>query len=629
MLKADDMVKLRMFCPRSSTGAVIEELYNARALDIIEHSKDEFLDIGMPMKDSEAMSDALVKLRSVMFQLGIGKDKDERFRELEFPKTKLKEIESLHSDVSRLTAEARDIDARLKLLSETAANLEGVDRLGISPGLLQKTGLLVFFLGYVDDAKSLELDLSDKVKTGFEVISAVHDNRQLACLFIDRNSENDAMNILREHNFTELKISDEFCKKDALKSIRKETSALGKRKKELERDMEKLRREKEKDIRSTEKALSVSLKKAEAPLMFAETRNVSVISGWVPKKARQSLEKGLEKTTAKKIYIEELETGKEDSVPVKLDNPLPARPYEFLLRLFSIPSYRELDPTIFVFITFPLFFGFMLGDIGYGLVIAILLVYLMKRYPDSKDLFKIMMFSAVSSIIFGFVFGEFFGFEIAQLSYVQPLIHNFHYPFIERGAETATELIEISGVFGVLHVNFGLILGFINVLRQHGLKHAIFEKFSWFLVEAGAVIALLSGFGVIGIGNGIWPGIMVGLAIVLIAAVMLFLGEGIQGILELPSIFVHIGSYMRLMAIGLASVSLAIVINDQSAPLLHSGIAGLIGGILLFTIGHIFNIALGVIGPFLHSLRLHYVEHFTKFYKGGGREFSPFGAGED
>ncbi len=623
MLKADEMVKLRIICPRISLGPVIEDLYNARVIDIIEHSKDGELDIGIPMKDSEAMSDAVVKLRSVMFQLGIEKDRDERYKELEFPKTKLKEIESLHAAVSRLTAELRETDARLKHLSDSKEKLMGVEALGISPGLLKKTGLLVFFLGFVDYESSLEQGFKKNLKTGFEMVSAVLDGRQLVCVFIDKDKENDAMNVLREHNFTELKIPEEFCRKDALKDIYKESAGHVKRKNDIDRELERTRRDKEKDIRSTEKSLSVILKKAEAPLMFAETKNISMISGWVPKKSRDRLQKKLEKTTANKIYIEDSEIGKDEGVPVKLDNPLPARPYEFLLRLFSMPSYRELDPTIFMFITFPLFFGFMLGDIGYGLVIAILLMYLMKRFPDSKDLFRIMMFSAVSSIIFGFVFGEFFGFEIAQLSYIQPLVHNFHYPFIERGAETATELIEISAVFGVVHVNFGLILGFINVLRQHGLKHAIYEKASWFILEAGAALALLKLMGFINIS------IFLGLGLIIVAAVMLFLGEGIQGIVELPSVFVHIGSYMRLMAIGLASVSLAIVINEQSAPLLKSGILGIVGGILIFTIGHIFNIALGVIGPFLHSLRLHYVEHFTKFYKGGGREFSPFGANED
>ena len=118
--------------------------------------------------------------------------------------------------------------------------------------------------------------------------------------------------------------------------------------------------------------------------------------------------------------------------------------------------------------------------------------------------------------------------------------------------------------------------------------------------------------------------------VLLIGIVLLYLGEGIQGIVELPSIFSNMLSYMRLGALGLAGVGLAIVINEKlTMPFIEKGGIYIVIGILIFTIGHAINIALGLIGPFLHSLRLHYVEFFSKFYKGGGLRYEPFGEEEE
>jgi len=107
---------------------------------------------------------------------------------------------------------------------------------------------------------------------------------------------------------------------------------------------------------------------------------------------------------------------------------------------------------------------------------------------------------------------------------------------------------------------------------------------------------------------------------------MIYKGEGAKGLIEIPALFSHMLSYARLMAVGLASVILAAVINDLAGEMFAAGIAGIIGGVLLLAVGHSVNIGLGLISPFLHSLRLHYVEFFTKFYHGGGIRYIPFGA---
>lgn len=178
-------------------------------------------------------------------------------------------------------------------------------------------------------------------------------------------------------------------------------------------------------------------------------------------------------------------------------------------------------------------------------------------------------------------------------------------------------LLLIAVGFGVVHINMGLLIGFYNT--RHHLKHAICDKLSWIILQLGVALAIL---GSIGESSGLF---YAGLATVLLAVVLIFIGHGFVGLIELPSIFSNILSYARLMAVGFSSIVIAIMVNEFSMPLFEAGLLPALGGVLLFVVGHVFNIVLGNFESFLHTLRLHYVEFFTKFYSGGGREFKPFG----
>jgi len=657
MLKAQDMVKLRALVPKGKLRQVISAMYDAKCIDILEHKKDE-LDIGTPLADSEQLSDAVVKARSILFQLGIEPVPAENAK-IEFLHTTIRNINNIYTEASQATKRLKEIETRTAFLERSHKSLSIAKGLGISLDLYRPSSLVSYCIGHVSNIEGLRADIK-KSGISCEMASRNKAGTDYISLFFDKNKEQEVLAMLRTNGYSELKLPAEFLGgKTALKDIENESMKLAKERSRLNAQLQKIRKAKKKELIAAEQGLSIAAKKSDAPLMFAETANVSIVTGWVPKKNKSSLEKSLKKATGGRIEIEELTPSQEEPVPIKLDNPRFAKPTEFFLRLFTMPSYREIDPTLFIVFTFPLFYGIMLGDIGYGLVTLGLFAFLKIKMPTSRDLLNIMMLAAIASIIFGLWFGEFFGFEIGEfmgesqqeattlneeLQAQEGLLaepgaeahaaaeehaseepHSFGdwittWP-LHRNPENTLNLIILTMIIGVLHVNFGVLLGFINVFRQHGIKHAILEKFSWVVLEIGLPLAILALAGIVP-QYFVW----VGLGLVLVAAVMLYKGEGIQGLVELPSIFVHIGSYLRLMAIGLASVSLAVVINDQTQALFGLGIVGIIGGIIIFVIGHVINIALGVIGPFLHSIRLHYVEHFTKFYKGGGTEFQPFGA---
>ncbi len=387
----------------------------------------------------------------------------------------------------------------------------------------------------------------------------------------------------------------------------------------LENQLETIIKEKSSYFLQYEDFLSNEIDKMEAPLRFTTTANTFLVEGWISENKYVSLEETLKKRFGNRVHLERVKYSDEESIPVEFKHPAPVKPFELLLDLFEYPKGKEIDPTFAIFITFPLFYGIMLGDIGYGLVIFLFSIILKMKLKTEgwKMLLGILEYSSIYTIAFGFVDGEFFGFDIFHLLGIEEIL-GIHMPIIDRIVDFMPVLI-MSISIGVFHVLLGLIFGFINVNKMHGLKEAILEKGSWIILMV-ALIFLASS---IYLSHLL---IYVGGGLLLLSIVLLVAGEGFIGLIEIFGMMSNILSYVRLMAIGLSSVGIAIVINSIVLDIiLPKGGVFIPLGYLVLVVGHVGNIMLGILASFLHALRLHYVEFFTKFYEGGGIKFKPFG----
>ena len=443
--------------------------------------------------------------------------------------------------------------------------------------------------------------------------------------------------ILVEHYNLETKSGIKFIK------LGNESEKIKKDIENIESELINIKKEHSNFILKAEKHIQIESEKAESPLRFASSKNTFLVKGWVPVKNKERLKKSLEDVTNNKVHLSFEKPSKKDNVPIAFKHPKIVEPFEAFMDLYTLPSYKEIDPTFFMFLTFPIFFGFMLGDVGYGLVIFGLFSWLKKKMPGAKNFLNAFIIAAVCSMLFGVVFGEYFGYEEVspQLGHklgIHPHEMNSHgvtkviypIPHLFARSHNITDLLSLSILFGVTHVLIGLLLGFINIFNAHGLKHAFFEKGGWILLLP-AVLWLLTDF--LGVVTGFVANIMrlfvpqmnIMLILAIVGVFVIIKGEGARGAVELPAILSNILSYARLMAVGLASLSLALVVNDMAGQMFQSGIIGIISGILILILGHTINIALGILSPFLHSLRLHYVEFFGKFFEGGGRRFESFG----
>jgi V/A-type H+-transporting ATPase subunit I len=294
--------------------------------------------------------------------------------------------------------------------------------------------------------------------------------------------------------------------------------------------------------------------------------------------------------------------------PVVLRNPRLLRPFEVLIKLLPLPRYGTIDPTPFVAVFFPAFFGLMLGDIGYGLLLAVLALVLRARSrPDTvlRSVTEVAGACAVFTIGGGFLYGELFGDLGRRWLGLHPLV-------MDREEALIPFLLLAVGL-GLVHVVLGLTLGAISAARQHP-RQALGRGVSALMIVL-IVIALLAAVGRL-------PSALFTPAVIVLLAgfPVLIIAEGVVAPIELLSTLGNILSYARIMALGIASVMLAVVANRMQGAM-GSAVVGVVFALLF----HLVNFAVGIFSPTIHALRLHYVEFFGKFYSPGGVRYQPFG----
>jgi V/A-type H+-transporting ATPase subunit I len=340
-----------------------------------------------------------------------------------------------------------------------------------------------------------------------------------------------------------------------------------------------------------------------------ETRMCFFINGWMPTSDLARLRKKIAETYGSKVVVDEKEMREEDldRVPIILKNPAYFRPFEIFTSILPLPAYTSYDPTPFIGIFFPIFFGMILGDAGYGLILGILSFFLMRKFRKPgmvRDGSKILMVASLYSLFFGVLFGEFFGDLPERLFHLKPLC-------VER-REAVIPMIYFALSVGVAHILLGLILGAVTGFKHGEKKEATYKVLSVVII-LGMIAVLATFFGVL-------PALLtrpIVIAILFLTPILFFTG-GLLAPLELLKSIGNIISYVRIMAIGLTSVLLAFVANR-----LGGETGDIVTGLLVAGLIHLLNIVLGVFSPTIHSLRLHYVEFFSKFIEPGGRRFEP------
>jgi V/A-type H+-transporting ATPase subunit I len=552
------------------------------------------------------------------------------------------EIEKINidNDLASIRNQLEELKAKKKALTNDLETLEILRDLGIDASYLDSSSIF-FFIGRmeIEEKERIEEELK-----GLDLIFRFKGDHYLN-FFVSgpRSLEGKTLEILNKYHASILQLTRFDGKTEELiLKIKEEIKSIENTEMELRKKLEKISEEYYDIVCAISEELEIYMKKNEVKARLAYSKNAFAITGWVPERELQKIREDLDRITEGRILLNVIKTDEEP--PTLLENPRRIKFFEFFVKFYSLPNSLEFDPTLIFSIVFPIFFGFMLGDVGYALIILGFSVWLLRRvtHPPKKSLLpkslrsfartmmsnyswgmlaRAMIFGSIWGIIFGIMFNEYFGIQLGYEPILDPV-------------KGVSKLLLITAWIGVIYVTYGLILGALNqysMYRYYGengkkYKREMWGRIGWILITWGFTLFglwLLKWPPVYSLGNIL--GVYGGISLLVAGTGLILYGEGIFSVMEMASIISHVLSFTRIMGVLLAAVILASVLDNIFLHAYHYGvISHIVIAFLVLIIGHAVNILIAIFEPGIQGARLHYVEFFSKFFHGNGKPFTPF-----
>lgn len=471
--------------------------------------------------------------------------------------------------------------------------------------------------------ESLRLDLEAKFnETYLEIISK--EGKDANVMVISHKDQYEEVEQeLKSHNFSKVDLHCDTSPKEAINNYEETISQLRKENSSIEEEM-KSYLTKLNDIKAVYEYYSSSLIRLKSSEKFLRSNSIVAITGYYPTELHNQLVKALTEVLGDDYYLES-KAADGDDVPVKLKNNAVFESFESITTMYSVPRYKEIDPTPLFAPFYILFFGMMLSDAGYGAIMLIGTAVALMFFNLDEDMRKSMkMFFAlsISTIFWGVMYGSYFGNLLEK-----------HIPAVWMKPDTDVTLLMLVSIgLGLIQILVGLgIKGYMQI-RDKDYFGAFSDVFLWYVTLIGCIIWGGSAFGVsipatiVTVAKYGAIASMVGIVLTNGRAEPTIGGKLGQGFYSLYGITGYVGdlvSYSRLAALGLATGFISYAFNVMVNMVSTNIFTTIIFGGLIFVVGHIFNLFINALGSYVHACRLQYLEYFGKFYEGGGKAFEP------
>ncbi|MDE6401334.1 MAG: V-type ATP synthase subunit I [Clostridiales bacterium] len=385
-----------------------------------------------------------------------------------------------------------------------------------------------------------------------------------------------------------------------------------------------------KDLRILYDVIELDIERAEAESKFAKTDSAFVLEGWLPESVAQS---AVDEVSAAcpATYIQLLAPEERDEPPTLVVNNKVVAPYEDITNMYSPPKYGEIDPNPIMSVFYFLFFGIMVGDAAYGLVLAVagLVIGMSKKFDTGfKRLALLVGMGGISAVIWGVIFGGYFSIDFGDKQ-----VALWFNPLDENGGPMTMLILSI--VLGCVQMVVGYIIKFVALCKEGKPFSAIFD--------AGSIIILFGALGCLAVNMFLLKTPIFALTVVTIVlaalgvGLILFFGGrnsknvfgkaigGFKGLYGLINLLSDVLSYCRLFGLCLASCAIGLAFNTLGGILFEIPYVGYVIGVIILIPLHAFNLGIGVLSAYVHDARLQFLEFYGKFYEGGGRLFNPLG----
>ncbi|KGF08647.1 hypothetical protein HMPREF1635_07020 [Clostridiales bacterium S5-A14a] len=540
------------------------------------------------------------------------------------------EIEGYISSILRLNYRLHMTDEKINKMSSDLASLKPWIVYDV-PLDISETKFTNIELGVVPSTVNL-----DNIKEKFSElelpsdISVVNSDRELIYLAVVMMKEgtDNVLGILKQYGFTQLPFQGfEGRVSDNIEKITKQIDEQKDVRRELEDEVAGYGKMQQ-DIEFLSDYLTIERDRERIKSKMRVTKRTFNFEGWVPSHLKDGVERILDRYGCHYEYREPLEG---EEVPVMIENSAAVTPFEAVTQMYSMPDYKGFDPTKWFAIFYAMFFGIMLSDAGYGLVITIATFVVLKKFElegMTKKMVKMFMYCGIATVFWGAMFGGWFGDLIPVVADVLFGKKVEIKPIWFNPIDDPTRLLIWSLGFGVVHIFLGMAINAYMLIKRGHFWDAVFDVFSWYVLIIGAIM-----YGALGNSNPMLGKIGLYMAVIGAAVLLLTGGRknkgfgkvtgGLGALYGITGYVSDILSYSRLLALGLATGVIASVVNTMGS-LGGRGIVSFIVLIVVGIVGHSFNMAINILGAFVHSSRLQYIEFFGKFYEDGGEEFDPF-----